>query len=628
MTSDDSIIPTDIDQKLLAEQEQCDNEKENLRNAGSDGGNGQANIVEEVEVEKKEGEDDDEKLASIILTKQDIDFMFDTMMKESKYDELSIKQTVYGLNSAFTKLPIPHVSTSKESGAGKSYIVNHVAGFYPDKYVTRLAGVTEKALFHLDGPMIIVKNEETGEFEYLDAVVSDLEIRKEECEEEIKVQQQLKQDKKTYNKTLIKEKKREIKEIDTEIINAQKSAKKLIDFDNKILIVQDTPSPQFFNVLMTILSQDSTRDQDYAYTDKSSDGKLFTNKNRIRGMPVIMTTQVIDDTDNSRFEEKIRRLIHISPNTSAEKIREANRLTAFKYGYSKTEYDKLVVSRADLARTKQIVKIVIAKLKQQKQYLGPKESGVKIPFALTIAESLPVGDGDVWQMTVGERTMKYLSMITKLNMDSRPRIVHRESGAFYPISTYEDLHETMLLMERGGSKVRPYLQQWYNNVFVKCFAKQEGKPKEHLNEFGFPICMESIVGVTTEDLSKESKEDPNDIRKKYLDPLINLRVIQKYPSVINNRSNIYSLPEYGNASNTKKQDKTKIIVKNPNLYPCKNLIVESLRTVIECDADDPLKNKKNSEYQILDENGQQITPEELADRYFNNPEEYFDQDYK
>ena len=73
--------------------------------------------------------------------------MFQTMMKESKYDELSIKQTVHGLNSAFTRLPIPHVSTSKESGAGKSYIVNHIADFYPDKYITRLAVYQTKHYF-------------------------------------------------------------------------------------------------------------------------------------------------------------------------------------------------------------------------------------------------------------------------------------------------------------------------------------------------------------------------------------------------------------------------------------------------------------------------------------------------
>jgi hypothetical protein len=63
---------------------------------------------------------EDEELAQTKLTREDIEFMFQTMMKESKYDELSIKQTVHGLNSAFTKLPIPHVVTSKESGAGRT----------------------------------------------------------------------------------------------------------------------------------------------------------------------------------------------------------------------------------------------------------------------------------------------------------------------------------------------------------------------------------------------------------------------------------------------------------------------------------------------------------------------------
>jgi hypothetical protein len=466
---------TDIDDKLLEQQEQEEKQKKQQDNRGSRlrvGGNGHDGKEEseipitdeelkQYQEQREEGDeqlDEEERLAAIKLSKDDINFMFQTMIKESKYDELSIKQTVHGLNSAFTRLPIPHVSTSKESGAGKSYIVNHIASFYPDKYITRLAGVSDKALFHLDGPMIVVKDEESEEFELLDDIINRLETEIEECEEEIKVQQGLKNEGKSYNKDLIKEKKKQIKEIESEERNVEKSAQKLIDFDNKILIVQDTPSPQFFNLLMTILSQDTTRDQEYAFTDKSSNGKLFANKNRIRGMPVIMTIQVIDDTDNARFEEKIRRFIHISPNTSAEKIKEANRLTAFRFGYLPTEYDRLVVSRSDIARAKEIVKIIIAKLRQQKRYLGPKESGIKVPFALALEESLPVEEGEVWKMTVGERTMKYLSMVTKLNIDCRPRLVHKETGALYPISTFEDLNETMALMERGGSKVRPYLQ--------------------------------------------------------------------------------------------------------------------------------------------------------------------------
>ena len=67
------------------------------------------------------------------------------------------------------------------------------------------------------------------------------------------------------------------------------------------------------------------------------------------------------------------------------------------------------------------------------------------------------------------------------------------------------------------------------------------------------------------------------------------------------------------------QDKTKIKVKDPSLYPCKNLIIESFRTIIEYDAED---------YQIVDENDQEITLEELADRYYNNPGEYFEKDFE
>jgi hypothetical protein len=437
---------TDIDNKLLELQEQEQKEQNDIDLQFDQGGNGyskeepRTSMVEgqeEEKVEKQEqnDEDEEEKLAAIKLTKENIDSMIQTMMKESKYDELSIKQTVHGLNSAFTRLPIPHISTSEKSGAGKSYIVNHIASFYPDKYITRLAGMSDKALFHLDGPMI-VRDEETGEFELLDDILSRLESEKEECEEEIKVQEGLKKQGGSYDKDLIKAMKSRIEGIESKEKNTEKSAQKLIDFDNKILIVQDTPSPQFFNQLMPILSQDTTKDQEYQFTEKLSNGKLFVNKNRIRGMPVIMTTQVIDDTDNARFEEKNRRFIHISPNTSAEKIKEANRLNAFRYGYLPVEYDKLVVSRDEIAQAKQIVKIIIAKLKQQKKFLGPKESGVKVPFALTLEESLPVEEGEVWKMTVGERTMKYLSMVTKLNMDCRPRLVHKETGAFYPISTF------------------------------------------------------------------------------------------------------------------------------------------------------------------------------------------------
>ena len=59
------------------------------------------------------------------------------------------------------------------------------------------------------------------------------------------------------------------------------------------------------------------------------------------------------------------------------------------------------------------------------------------------------------------------------------------------------------------------------------------------------------------------------------------------------------------------------------MYHTKDVIIESFRTVIEYDADDSSIFEKNSEYEILDENCERITLEQLLDGYFINPEMCF-----
>jgi hypothetical protein len=57
------------------------------------------------------------------VTSEDIKFVIEVMKKEAPHDEISIKQLFYGMNSAFTRLPIHHNVNSKKSGAGESYDV-------------------------------------------------------------------------------------------------------------------------------------------------------------------------------------------------------------------------------------------------------------------------------------------------------------------------------------------------------------------------------------------------------------------------------------------------------------------------------------------------------------------------
>ena len=104
--------------------------------------------------------------------------------------------------------------------------------------------------------------------------------------------------------------------------------------DDKAFIFLDTPNEGLFNNLMSILSQDS-KEQLYLFTDKDSSGKRLQSKTVIlRGSPLIMTTQVVDDTRNYRFAEKNRRFIHVNPNTTENKIQEAMRQMAIKLGGS------------------------------------------------------------------------------------------------------------------------------------------------------------------------------------------------------------------------------------------------------------------------------------------------------
>ncbi|MGB7952490.1 MAG: hypothetical protein WCF23_00795 [Candidatus Nitrosopolaris sp.] len=66
------------------------------------------------------------------------------------------KQLFYGISSAFTKIPTPHNVNSKDTGAGKTY--SHVAEYFPNKYVLPLTDMSDKAIFHRPGVMIIEKN--------------------------------------------------------------------------------------------------------------------------------------------------------------------------------------------------------------------------------------------------------------------------------------------------------------------------------------------------------------------------------------------------------------------------------------------------------------------------------------
>jgi hypothetical protein len=347
------------------------------------------------------------------VTEQDIKFVLGVIKKEAPCDETAIKQLWYGMNSGLTKCPLPHNVNSRVAGAGKSYDLTLVAKYIPPRHVIRLSGISDKAIFH-QGGILVIENEITEETEEAAPILERLETELEEIEDDIEEATEQK------DRSRKRDLRRRFQEVKRELDETRQKTQKLIVLDGKVLLVLDTARDSFYNALMSLVSQDTQEDQKYVFAEQTNGHKFTSRTNRLRGTPVIFTTQVIDDTKQQRFGEKNRRFVNVNPDTSANKIFAAKRLIGLRGGLLPEEYDKEIVSRQDKLRAKQIGERIAHKLVNHSKHFEPKETGIKIPFIESIPYGIPGDPNDVWGMTVMDRLIRYLAVITKVNMDSRP----------------------------------------------------------------------------------------------------------------------------------------------------------------------------------------------------------------
>ena len=180
------------------------------------------------------------------------------MVKEAPHDEQSIKQLFLGMLSAFTKLPIHHAISSKDAGAGKSYLLVLVAGYIPKVYVVALTGMSDKAMLHRAGTLVV--EDADGEPVPLDPLLERLEENKEKLVEQLNNLPKI---------ATSKDQRRKLKEavatINAKIKDLKMKAEKLIVLENKIILLLDTTQDSLFNALMSLVSQDTKDDQKYEY---------------------------------------------------------------------------------------------------------------------------------------------------------------------------------------------------------------------------------------------------------------------------------------------------------------------------------------------------------------------------
>jgi hypothetical protein len=425
-------------------------------------------------------------------------------------------------------------------------------------------------------------------------------------------------------KKLSREEKQRILE---EIERLNDESFRLIDLRFTDIILGDTPQEGLLNAIMSILSQDS-ENAEYLYTDKN---KMQAEKNIVIGMPVFIYTRVIEDTKNARAEEVFRRFVNVTPNVTKQKIQTANELTFMKMGTLSEQYESLVISSEDKNGAKDIVTDLIDKLIDHSQYLGFKESGIIIPFIRTLANILP--SDDVFMMTVGDRFARYLAVVTKSRMESRPRFVRRETGAFYPISTFADLKETFELMESAGGNVRSYLAIFYNTVLVP-FCDSMEKPGEDVTDDGKVIAKQSRKGRTVPELIEQTKlmldftPSRTEMHDKYLTPMINLGLINWEKNVQKGNEHIYFAAD----EDAKKVftlfpdcdiNDLKLVVTDQDYYPTKNVLEKDYGLNSILMVQQGVEKNIFDIYRLEDHEGNEITISKLIDRYLSDPETCF-----
>ncbi len=101
-----------------------------------------------------------------------IQFCLDTILKEAREEGRLVKQIFYTMLSTYTNNPL-NLAINAPSGEGKTYLIQKVGECFPKEDVVFLAAMTDKALFHRTG-VLVIKNE-VGEYEPLEKKIAEID---------------------------------------------------------------------------------------------------------------------------------------------------------------------------------------------------------------------------------------------------------------------------------------------------------------------------------------------------------------------------------------------------------------------------------------------------------------------
>ncbi len=475
---------------------------------------------------------------SISSTKSsDLDFCFEIVLKEAVKEEKLVKQIFYTMLSAYTNNPT-NLAINAPSGTGKSHALTRVSNLFPKLDTIFIAGMSDKAIFHKNG-YIAMRNEE-GEYE---EVENELEKLIEKIQSNKSKLNKIKETNKTPTIS-VKEIEQEIEESKQRIKEIEKNAVKVIDLSHKILIFLDTPRTQIFEALMPLLSHDKY-EVEYQFVDNSNRLGLRTKTNVLIGWPAVIFAQAIDNSNHERYSEIQRRFAVTNPLMNDEKYQGAIDSIIEKKCLPDFAYQLKVVSDKDKDVARDIILNIKDDLLSFSTTTKPGKNNILIPYTYLLRRIMSKNNTPEG-MTFVNRLTSHIVLLTNIHYKKRPYLeitpVFGKGSFRIPMALYSDLQESISLVSNSVGGLRPYVLEWYENVFLKLYNSKLSPNSKLKNE---DLMTEQRIAVTTRELIEKTKEVLNkvytskSIQSEFIYPLSNLGYIDNIDSELDKRANIY-----------------------------------------------------------------------------------------
>ncbi|MGH9926739.1 MAG: hypothetical protein ACRD5B_15320, partial [Nitrososphaeraceae archaeon] len=360
-----------------------------------------------------------------------------------------------------------------------------------------------------------------------------------------------------------------------------------------------------------------------------------------RGWPCFIFAQAIDYSEYKRFPELQRRFIITNPTMdSKEKYSEAIDLIVDKYSLPDLVYQKLIVSDEEKNKARDIIKYISAKILKICSTVEPGKNSSFVPFATAVNSGL--AREQTSDMNAAKRTMSFISLLPMVNFMHRPFIrIHTgqedENGSIthtIPLAVFDDLRVAAYMMQYSNG-VRPYVLEWYYEIFLTVYnsqttviskTKRIGKEDVIFKESRIAVTSNMLIAATKK--KKHKSYTSKSIHEQFIYPLMNQGYIDSMKSETNGSMNIYfPANEDDTSKNTvfsttdnrrlNTYEMPRINVIDSTTFPSKEYLISRIEGVLKLSSEDPIN------VMLCDEEGNDIPVDVLIDRYYQNPEKYF-----